>query len=90
MKLWFREIVKLFAAFAFAYFSWACWEAGKLASLDILSANSYKLMIFGYGGGLVAAISIMLFVDVIASIYKLASKTNQTHYNRNPDGSRDK
>ena len=68
---WVNELVKTLAACVFGWFGYALWQAGKLASLEINPADSYKLMVFGVVVGIMGMLSLFIIVDVAYSVIKM-------------------
>ena len=65
---WVNELGKTIVATLFVIFSYAVWEAGKIASLEINMSQSYKLMVFGVGVGILGTLALFILVDVVYSI----------------------
>lgn len=65
---WVNELLKAVVATFFGLFGYACWEAGKLASLDIQPPHTYKIMLFGILVGIMGMLSLFILIDAIYSV----------------------
>ena len=67
---WVNELGKTILVAGFAWFGWASWGGGKLASLEIVPSESYKLMFFGIITGIMGMLAIFIIIDVVYSLKK--------------------
>ena len=65
---WVNEIGKTIVACIFSFFGYSCWEAGKLASVEIVFDDIYKIMVFGVGTGIFGMLALFILVDVSATL----------------------
>ena len=68
---WVNEIGKTIVASVFCRFSVTFWEAGKIASIELLPDDAYKLMIFGIAAALMGVIAVSILADVVVSLITL-------------------
>jgi len=52
-----------------ALFSYACWEGGKLASVEVNMPDTYKLMYFGIVAGIMGTLALFILIDVVFSLW---------------------
>ena len=71
-----NELGKTIVAGYFGFISYASWEGGKLASYEIAPTDSYKLMVFGIGTGIIGILALSIFIDVLYSIIRIIKKRN--------------
>lgn len=63
-----NELLKIIIVVALGFFSYACWEGGKLASVEVSMPDTYKLMYFGLVAGIIGTVALVIFVDVVYSL----------------------
>ena len=70
---WINEVGETVLAIMLGWFAWAFWEAGKIASLEISQADSYKLMGFGAFAGIMILAAFLCLYDVVVTAIKRSS-----------------
>jgi len=63
-----NELGKTIIAVSFGWFGCLSWEAGKLASKEIVVSDSYKLMVFGIATGIMGMLALFIFTDIVYSL----------------------
>ena len=59
-----HETGKTLVACFFGWFGYSCWEAGKLAAVEILFDDIYKIMLFGVLTGIFGMLALIVLVDI--------------------------
>jgi len=68
---WVMETGKTLIACLFGFLGYSCWEAGKLAAVEIAFDDMYKIMVFGVSVGIFGMLALFILVDISAVLIRV-------------------